>query len=172
MRAHPWLVVGGLAGMLTAAVAVSQWTRWGVVALVAMAVLGFLLSFRCTHRYATLLPPVRDGGPDRDHARWYCDRCGKTWDSRLEPSTRPRVIYDGYDENKAVRAAARAEALDKQRRRLATKRGGGNRKQPTRTPATARGALRPVEVSPVLDQRAVGFGEREHARQFAAVRRS
>ena len=62
---------------------------------------------------------MRGGGPDRDHARWYCDRCGKTWDSGLEPSTRPRVIYDGYDEHKAVRAAARADSRDKQRRRLA-----------------------------------------------------
>jgi len=49
--------------------------------------------------HATLLPPVRGGGPDRDHARWYCDRCGKTWDSGLESSTRPRVIYDGFDEH-------------------------------------------------------------------------
>jgi hypothetical protein len=173
MRAHPWLLAGGFVGLLAAVVTVSQWSRWGVVALVAAGILGWVLSFRCTHRYATLLPPVRGGGPDRDHARWYCDRCGKTWDSGLEPSTRPRVIYDGYDEHKAVRAAARADALDKQRRRLATKRGGGNRQRPSRPArpaAVSRPGPRPVEA--VLEQRAVGFSDHEPSRPFAAARRS
>ena len=169
MRTHPWLLAGGVVGLVAAAVTVSQWSRWGVVALGAAGALGFLLTFRCTHRYATLLPPVRGGGPDRDHARWYCDRCGKTWDSRLEPSTRPRVIYDGYDEQKAVRAAARADALDKQRRRLATKRGGG-RQRPSRPATVPRPGPRPVEA--VLEQRAVGYGDHETARPFAAARRS
>jgi len=154
--------------VLVAAVAVSQWSRWGVVALLAAGTLGWLLSFRCTHRHATLLPPVRGGGPDRDHARWYCDRCGKTWDSGLESSTRPRVIYDGYDEHKAVRAAARADSLDKQRRRLATKRGGSNRPRPSRPAPVSRPGPRPVET--VLEQRAVGYAD--HERPFAAARRS
>ena len=169
MRTHPWLLAGGFVGLLAAVITVSQWTRWGVVALMAAGTVGWLISFRCTHRHATLLPPVRGGGPDRDHARWYCDRCGKTWDSGLEHSTRPRVIYDGYDEHKAVRAAARADSLDKQRRKLATKRGGGNRPRPSR-PAVARPGPRPVQA--VLEQRAVGFTDHEPARPFAAARRS
>jgi len=148
MRTHPWLLAGGVVGLVAAAVIVSQWSRWGVVALGAAGTLTWLISFRCTHRYATLLPPVRGGGPDRDHARWYCDRCGKTWDSGLEPSTRPRVIYDGYDEHKAVRAAARADALDKQRRRLATKRGGNTKPRPSRPAPVSRPGPRPVEAGP------------------------
>ena len=148
MRTHPWLQAGGFVGVLVAAVAVSQWSRWGVVALLAAGTLGWLLSFRCTHRHATLLPPVRGGGPDRDHARWYCDRCGKTWDSGLESSTRPRVIYDGFDEHMAVRAAARADSLDKQRRRLATKRGGNTRPRPSRPAPVPRPGPRPVEAAP------------------------
>jgi hypothetical protein len=136
--------------MLAAAVAMSQWTRWGVAGFAGAALIGWLLSFRCTHRYATLLPPVRDGGPERDHARWYCDRCGATWDSKLEPSTRPRVIYEGYDERKAVLAAERADSLDKQRRRLATKRATTSRQRPA--PAAAR-TLRPVEAAPFAARR-------------------
>ena len=50
-------------------------------------------------------------GPDRDHARWYCDRCGRTWDAAFESATRPRVISTGHDEAKAVKAAARADAV-------------------------------------------------------------
>jgi len=169
MRTHPWLLAGGFVGLLAAALTVSQWSLWGVIALVAAGILGGLLSFRCTHRHATLLPPVRGGGPDRDHARWYCDRCGKTWDSGLEPSTRPRVIYDGYDEHKAVRAAARADALDKQRRRLATKR-GSSRPRPSRPSPVSRPGPRPVEA--VLEQRAVGYADHEPARSFATARRS
>jgi transposase-like protein len=169
MRTHPWLLIGGSIGVLATAVTIGQWTRWGVVALVAMAVLGWLLTFRCTHRYATLLPPVRDGGPDRDHARWYCDRCGKTWDSGLASSTRPRVIYSGHDEQKAVLAAARADSLDKQRRRIATKRTSGAKRTSRPAPASRPGP-RPVEA--VLEQRAVGFDDHESARPFAAVRRS
>lgn len=151
MRTHPWLSAVSFVGVLGAGITLTQWTRWGLVALIATVTLGWLLSFRCSHRYATLQPPVHGAGPERDHARWYCDRCGKTWDSGLEPSTRPRVIYNGYDENKAVKAAARADALDKQRRRLATKR-GGNRQRPVRPAVAAasrnstRPGPRPLEV--------------------------
>jgi hypothetical protein len=155
MRTHPWLLAGGFVGLVAAAVTVSQWSRWGVVALGAAGTLGFLLSIRCTHRHATLLPPVRGGGPDRDHARWYCDRCGKTWDSGLESSTRPRVIYDGFDEHMAVRAAARADSLDKQRRRLATKRGGNTQPRPSRPAPVSRPGPRPWKLPhlPPLDVR-------------------
>ncbi|HXT68358.1 MAG TPA: hypothetical protein VN700_01275 [Vicinamibacterales bacterium] len=170
MRTHPWLLVGSIGVTLAAAIAVSQWSGPGGAAIAAVAGLGWLLSVRCTHRHATLLPPVRGSGPDRDHARWYCDRCGKTWDSGLEPTTRPRVVFDGYDERKAMRASARADSLDKQRRRLATKRGGGSRRRPAHAPVAARSGPRPVEA--LLEQRAVNFTDHETARPFAAVRRS
>ena len=143
-----------------------MWTLIGVIAVVAVAVSVTLLR-RCSHRYATLQPPVRGGGPDRDHARWYCDRCGRTWDAGLESSTRPRVVFEGYDENKAVRAAVRAEALDKQRRRLANKRAGGSRNRP-RTVHVPRTGPRPLET--VLEQRAVGFAD-DAARSFTSMRR-
>jgi hypothetical protein len=157
--------------LVAAGAGVGQWNRWGVIALGAAVVLGWLLSlsFRCSHRHATLQPPVRGAGPDRDHARWYCDRCGKTWDSGLEPSTRPRVVFDGYDEHKAVRAAARADALDKQRRRLANKRAGTSRQRPGR-PAVAVSRPRPRPEEAL--EPAVGFSEHEASRSVAAMRRA
>lgn len=95
-----------------------------IAAAAAGTLIVVLMTRRCSHRHATLLPPVKGAGPERDHARWYCDRCGMTRDATLDPVSRPRVIYDGYDESKAVRAAARADALDEQRRRLAVRRAG------------------------------------------------
>ena len=145
-----------------------MWTLWAVVGVAAVTFL-FLALGRCSHRHATLQPPVRGAGPDRDHARWYCDRCGRTWDAGMESSTRPRVIYAGYDEHKAVKSAVRADALDKQRRRLATKRGGSGHR-PARPVTVARRGPRPLET--VLDQRAVGFTEHDSARPFAAMRRA
>jgi hypothetical protein len=148
--------------------ATNMWILWVVgVAAVTLLIVAF---GRCSHRDATLQPPVRGAGPDRDHARWYCDRCGHTWDAGMESSTRPRVIYQGYDEHKAAKAAVRADALDKQRRRLATKRGGGSRQRPSRPATAARPGPRPL--GPVLDQRAVGFTEHDSSRPFAAMRRA
>ena len=165
MRARPWLFAAAFVVLVAAAAAVSYWSRWGLAGIVVAAMAGLVLTRRCTHRYATLLPPVRDAGPDRDHARWYCDRCGRTWDAHLESTTHPRVIYTGYDEHKAVKAAARAEGLDKQRRRLADKRAGGSRRRPMKPAVVAqRTGPRPVET--VLDQRAVG----DTTRTFSAVR--
>jgi hypothetical protein len=147
-----------------------MWTLVGIVAVVALAVT-FGIWGRCTHRYATLQPPVRNAGPDRDHARWYCDRCGRTWDAGLESTTRPRVVFEGYDESKAVKAAVRAEALDKQRRRLATKRAGSSRGKPARPAHAHRPGPRPIEAVVGLDQRAVGYPEAA-PRTFAAARRA
>jgi hypothetical protein len=101
----------------------APWLRWSLgLSLTAIAVL--VHSSVCAHRHVTLLPPVHGAGPDRDHARWYCDRCGRTWSASLEPNTRPRLVYGGHDESLAVRAAARADALERERRRLAAKRAG------------------------------------------------
>ena len=121
-----------------------------IAALAAGALILVIMTRRCAHRHPTLLPPVKGAGPDRDHARWYCDRCGVTWDATLEPVSRPRVIYNGYDESKAVSAAARADALEEQRRRLAVRRAGWAT-PPTRAQrASSRAAgPRPVEVLPL-----------------------
>jgi hypothetical protein len=134
MKNHP--VIGGAAvvGVMAGGVAAGPAYQWifGVASVVLLAL--WVLGRRCSHRYATLQPPVHGAGPDRDHARWYCDRCGQTWDASFATDTRPRVIYDGFDEQKAVRAAARADAFEKQRRRLADKRAG---RPETHTPRSA-----------------------------------
>ena len=147
---------------------IGWWTQWSVGAATAIT-LAWLVSRRCTHRYATLLPPVRGAGPDRDHARWYCDRCGRTWDAAFESATRPRVISTGYDEAKAVRAAARADALDKQRRRLSAKRSAA-RPRSTRPVPAPRTGPRPIAASPV-EPRVVAYTEHDTARPFPSVRR-
>jgi hypothetical protein len=125
-----------------------------VAALAAGALMLVLMTRRCAHRHATLLPPVKGAGPDRDHARWYCDRCGATWDASLDPVSRPRVIYNGYDESKAVRAAARADALEEQRRRLAVRRAGWATPATRTERAASRPAgPRPIEVLPLRRMR-------------------
>lgn len=166
MKARPWLLAGAFVGVLASGATVTYWTRWSLVVLAASVVFGWIVSRRCAHRHATLLPPVRNAGPDRDHARWYCDRCGHTWDAGLESSTRPRVIFDGYDESKAVQAAARADSLDKQRRRLATQRAGGTATRAAKPAAPPRPGPRPVQA--LLDQRAVGYPD--DSRPFVAAR--
>jgi hypothetical protein len=126
-----------------------------VAAIAAGVLILVLMTRRCAHRHATLLPPVKGAGPDRDHARWYCDRCGVTWDATLEPVSRPRLIYNGYDESKAVRAAARADALEEQRRRLAVRRAGwaAPPTRPDRPAATRASGPRPLEVLPMRRMR-------------------
>ena len=101
----------------------APWLRWSLaLSLTAVAVL--VQASVCGHTHVTLLPAVHDAGPDRDHARWYCDRCGRTWAASFGTTTRPRLVYGGHDESLAVRAAARADALERERRRLAAKRAG------------------------------------------------
>ena len=176
MMTRPWLLAGAFVGVVATGVVVSNiygyGARWSIAGVVAFGVLGWLVSRRCTHRYATLLPPVRDGNPERDHARWYCDRCGRTWDAGFEATTRPRVIYNGFDEQKAVQAAIRADANDKQRRRLATQRGAGagvavaRPRQPKHATVNRPG---PRALEHVLEHRAVGFGD--DARPLVTARR-
>ena len=167
MGTKTWLLAGAFVGVVASGTAVWNGAPWGIATLIASAAILWLISRQCTHRYATLLPPVPDSGPERDHARWYCDRCGRTWDSGLQATTRPRVIYNGYDEQKAVQAALRADTLDKQRRRLATERGGMSRPRVAKPAAASRPGPRPLEH--VLEQRAVGYGD--DARPFVAASR-
>jgi hypothetical protein len=152
MLAHPWLLSSAF-----------------VAAVLAVGALGLVISRRCTHRYATLLPPVRSAGPDRDHARWYCDRCGRTWDADFESTTHPRVIYEGHDEQQAMHAAIRADAFDKRRRQLASQRGdAGSKRRRISKPATVT-RIGPKPIEHVLEQRAVGTND---ARPFVAARRA
>ena len=97
---------------------------WWTLPLGLTVVAGAWLGGRCWHRDVSLLPPVPGGGPDREKARWHCNGCGATWASGLESTTRPRPMYSGYDQAKAGQAAARADNLERERRRMAMERAG------------------------------------------------
>ena len=107
-----------------------RYIGWWTLPLGLTVVAGAWLGARCWHRDVSLLPPVPGGGPDREHARWHCNGCGATWASGLESSTRPRPSYLGYDQAKAGQAAARADTLERERRRLAIERAGLAQKAP------------------------------------------
>jgi len=145
MKMHPLGVISVCAVALAVGVAVAPWAGWIVAsATVGVAAL-FMASTRCRHRHATLQPPVHNGGPDRDHARWYCDRCGATWPAGFAAETKPRLIYGGYDEHKAIRSAARADTLEKERRRVAGKRAGWSNGSP-QAQSNGRPSTRNLEV--------------------------
>jgi transposase-like protein len=127
----------------------TAWLFWALGISVLAAVGVVLLRVACSHRHATLLPPVHGAGSDRDHARWYCDRCGKTWAAKFEPETRPRLIYGGYDFRKAQRSAARADHLEKERRRLAVKRAGWAQTPAAHGASAGRSGQRTAEVVPL-----------------------
>ena len=147
MQARPMVVITVFVVAIVAGAALPPWLR-AALAVAAAAGTATVLATRCGHRHATLLPAVHGAGPDRDHARWYCDRCGRTWPAGFATDTRPRLIFDGYDEHKAVRAAARADALEKERRRLATKRAGWTPAQGERVAASTRSGSRTLEAVP------------------------
>jgi hypothetical protein len=128
----------------------SPWLRW-TLALVLTASGVVLQASVCTHRHVTLQPAVRGAGPDRDHARWYCHRCGRSWNASVETNTKPRLTYGGHDETLAIRAAARADALERERRRLAVKRAGWASGQVRQSPPSSSEALagpRRIEAVP------------------------
>lgn len=108
-----------VAGMLAV-----RFVGWWTLPLGVVVVAGAWLGGRCWHRDVSLLPPVHGAGSDREFARWHCNGCGATWATNFEPSTRPRTIYAGYDQAKAQQAAARADTLERERRRLAIERSG------------------------------------------------
>jgi hypothetical protein len=126
------------------------WLRW-TLALTFTAVGVVLQAAICTHRHVTLQPAVKGAGPDRDHARWYCHRCGRVWNAAVETNTKPRLTYGGHDETLAIRAAARADALERERRRLAVKRAGWasgqSRQSPPSSPEAPTGPRRIEEVA-------------------------
>lgn len=109
--------------MLAGALAMS-YIGWWTLPLGLTVVAAAWLGGRCWHRDVSLLPPVPGGGPDREKARWHCNGCGATWASGLESTTRPRPMYSGYDQAKAGQAAARADTLERERRRMAMERAG------------------------------------------------
>jgi hypothetical protein len=104
---------------------------------------------RCRHPGRLgLLPPV--SGPDgsRVPARWYCDRCGRSWPAGIAHGPAPLQRFSGYDEAKAVRAAERARELEASQRELAVRRSG------VAAPATT------ASGSPSPKKRTVPFGPR------------
>lgn len=146
------LLAAGLTLGVMGGESLAPWLRW-TLALAFMGVGVILQASVCTHRHVTLLPAVKGAGADRDHARWYCHRCGRTWNAAVEANTRPRLIYGGHDETLAVRAAARADALERERRRLAAKRAGWASGQIRQSPPSSRqtqtGPRRIEAVGPV-----------------------
>jgi hypothetical protein len=132
------IAIGVLAVAGASAVAVKPQLVFGVVPIIGLV---WAFGRQCAHPHASLLPPVAGAGPDRDHARWYCDRCGREWPATINDGARPRAVYEGFDEALAARSAARAESLERQRRRLADKRTASRERRPHT--AVLRPAARP-----------------------------
>lgn len=149
MRVHPLSVIAVVGLAFAAALSKAAWLQGLLGAGALVAAVAMISMMHCSHRHATLQPPVHGAGPDRDHARWYCDRCGHTWSATFEPETRPRLIYGGYDEHKAQRSAARAEVLEKERRRMAVKRAGWGQTPAVQSTTDTRTGPRSLEVVPL-----------------------
>ena len=116
------LLVLAVAGAVGLGLAGVSWL--GVPAVAGVATVMAVLK-TCRHAGPlALLPPVTDFTGARQPARWYCDRCGKTWDADFARSTTPVQRFTGYDEAKAVGAAKRAAELADRRRALALDRAG------------------------------------------------
>jgi hypothetical protein len=124
-----------------------RFVGWWTMPLGLTVVLGAWLGGRCWHREISLLPPVPGGGPDREYARWHCSGCGATWAAGLESSTRPRRRYSGFDQAKAEQAAARADTLERERRRLAVERAGLSKKAPATVEMETSGAAALTRVA-------------------------
>jgi hypothetical protein len=77
-----------------------------------------------------LMPPTDDGAGGRTAARWFCDRCGKSWPAGLEHESHIIQRFTGYDETKAVAARKRADDLAKRQRTLAVGRAGQSAGKP------------------------------------------
>ena len=124
----------------------------------AICMVAIAWRFRCAHRGPlALLPPVTDTNGDRLPARWFCDRCGRTWTAEFEHDRKPVPKFVGFDEKKAARAAERAFLLEEQRRSIALQRAGLSRtrlqKKPRRTPAEVGETTTPGHVVPIGDVR-------------------
>jgi len=148
MRLHPLGMFAVFVLAVAAALVSPLWLRWLLAGGATVGAAGLVMRMQCSHQHATLLPPVHGAGPERDHARWYCDRCGQTWAAGFAAETKPRLIYSGYDENKAQRSAARADTLERERRRMAVKRAGWGQTAAAHAGSPTRSASgpRPIEV--------------------------
>lgn len=94
-----------------------------------------------------LLPPTTDFTGVRQPARWYCDKCGRTWEANFERVQRPVQKFVGYDETKAMGSAKRAAELADKRRALALDRAGF---KPARRSKPAPAAVVAVESADVV----------------------
>ena len=88
------------------------WALGGVAAACAIAGVAALVAAfsRCRHPGPLgLLPPVTGDNGVRLPARWFCEKCGRTWPAQDLTGSTPVARYEGYDQAKAVQAARRAE---------------------------------------------------------------
>jgi hypothetical protein len=124
MKRHYLIGWGAVAG---AAAALALSAPLVFAAALATAAAGAALYWfgRCRHGDRLgLLPPTLASDGSRAPARWYCDRCGRSWPAGLDHDRSPVVRFSGYDQSKLPAAARRAAALEKQRQALAIRRAG------------------------------------------------
>jgi hypothetical protein len=128
---------------------------WGVLVSIG-AVAAVMWQFaRCRHSGPLgLLPPVHDETGALVPARWYCDRCGKSWPAVFERTQQPVTRFAGYDESKAPAASRRADELARRQRALAMRRAG----IATGLSAERRAAARPdpADIVPIVQGRRFG----------------
>lgn len=102
------------------------WALGGLAAACALAgIAAAVAAFsRCRHPGPLgLLPSVMGDDGVRRPARWFCERCGRTWPAQELGGSAPVARYEGYDQAKAVEAARRADDIERRRRVIAMERG-------------------------------------------------
>jgi hypothetical protein len=124
---------------------------WPLAGLGVVALSGACVALRCSHAGPLGLWPatVSDTG-EPVPARWFCDRCGKSWAADFDHGRPPVQKFTGYDESKAVRSAHRATELEQRQRMLALQRAGMAHQEPKKpriSVAVARAAMnQPVSL--------------------------
>ena len=118
----------------------------GILLGVALAPLVGAYAFRCHHPGPLgLLPPTTEADGTRLPARWFCDRCSRTWPAGFEHEHRPIPRYEGFDQSKAPEAARRADDLYKKTHAMALRRAGFTAdKRKTERPAAEVVAIEPL----------------------------
>ena len=130
---------------------------WPLAGLGVVALSGACVALRCSHSGPLGLWPatISDTG-EPVPARWFCDRCGKSWPAGFDHGKPPVQKFTGYDESKAVRSAHRAMELEQRQRLLALRRAGMEHQEPKKpriSAAIAHAAMnQPV---PIGDRRRV-----------------
>ena len=111
---------------------------WPLAGLGIVAVSGVCVALRCSHAGPLGLWPatVSDTG-EPVPARWFCDRCGKSWEAGFDHGRPPVQKFTGYDESKAVRSALRASELETRQRSLALRRAGFDQPEPRKSRISA-----------------------------------